>query len=83
MIDIRNAIRIAKEHMPDGQIQKYVSYKHFYVFVIFTPDPYEGEMDAFYSVNRVTGEFRDFPYLDEGIFEEIMDLFAKAPDYCE
>ena len=78
---INQAIKIAKQHMPDGEIQQVVEYRNLYVFIIYTPDPYEGQMDAFYSVDKETGQFSDFAYLEDGVFEDVMNLFEKAPLY--
>ena len=79
--NIDQAIKIAKHNIPDGRIQKAAEYKDLYLFIIYTPDPYEGQMDPFYSVSKRTGEFRDFPYLEDGVFEEVMDLFERTPQY--
>ena len=79
--NINQAIKIAKRHMPDGKIQRIAEYRNLYLFIIYTPDPYEGEMDAFYSVDKNTGNFSDFAYLDEGVFEEVMDLLENTPTY--
>lgn len=81
MNNISQAIKIAKQHMPDGKIQRVAEYRNMYLFIIYTPDPYEGEMDAFYSVDKNTGEFSDFAYLEDGVFEEVMDLFERTPPY--
>lgn len=71
------AIKIAKQHMPDGKIQQVAEYKNLYLLIIYTPDPYEGQMDAFYSVDKETGQFSDFAYLEDGVFEDVMNLFEK------
>lgn len=79
--NMKSAIKIVKHHMPYGQIQKAAEYKDLYLFIIYMPDPYEGQMDPFYSVSKRTGEFRDFAYLEDGIFEEVMNLFERTAPY--
>ncbi len=79
MVSSKEAIRIVKKYFRKGKIQKYIEYKEWYIFVIFSNDPYEGEMDAIYSVNKNTGEFRDFNYLDGEVFSDIMEMLEKAP----
>ena len=76
MISFQQATDIAKSHVPTGVIRQQAEYKNFWLFVIFTPDLYEGELDAIYSVNKETGEFRDFPYMDERYFSSVMELFG-------
>lgn len=75
---VNQAIEIAKRYMPDGKIQKVAEYKNLYLLIIYTPDPYEGQMDAFYSVDKETGQFSDFAYLEDGVFEDVMNLFEKG-----
>jgi len=81
VININSAIRIVKQNIPEGVIKSYVIYKNLYIFIVFTPDLYEGQMDPYYSVDINTGEFRDFPYLQPHIFAEVMALFEKAPKF--
>ncbi len=83
MVDQAKAIRIAKKKIRDGTIQKIVEYKNWFLLIIFTPDPYEGQMDAIYSVDKGTGQFRGFPYLKDEYFEDVMTLFEEAPPYEE
>lgn len=81
MVKLKQAIDIIKNNLPNGNIQKCVDYKNFYLFMVFLPDPYEGQMDAIYSVSKESGEFRDFNYLQQGVFGEVMRLFAKADKF--
>lgn len=75
----KDAVYIIKKHMPMGKIQKICSYKNLYLAIVFTTDPYEGEMDAIYYVNKETDEFGVFPYLEETVFGEVMELLEKTP----
>ncbi len=33
---------------------------------------------TFYSVDKETGQFSDFAYLEDGVFEDVMNLFEKG-----
>ena len=78
MLNLNDAKKIALRNMPNGKIQKSVEYKEFFIFIIFTDDPLEGNYDPYYSVNRNTKEFRDFPIFKPEYFKEVMDLFEKV-----
>lgn len=78
MLEIKEALALAKKALPDGQIQKTIGYKNFFVFQIFSPDPFEGVLDPFYSVDRTTGEFRDFSIFTDGNGAEIYRLFETS-----
>ena len=79
--NINQAIKIVKQYIPDGEIQQVAEYKNLYLLIVYTPDLYEGQMDAFYSVNKKTGQFSDFGYLEDGVFEDVMNLFKRTPLY--
>ena len=78
MLSSTDAIKIIREHFPQGKIQKYIEYKDLFVFQIFLNDPLEGDYDPFYSVNRKTSEVQGFALLKTGVFEEVMTLFDNA-----
>lgn len=78
MLGIKEALAIAKKAVPDGKVQKAISYKNVFVFQIFTDDPFEGQLDPFYSVDRNTGEFRDFSIFNGGNAVELVRLFETA-----
>ena len=77
MLDIKEAIKVAKESYPTGKIQKVVEYKGLYVFLIFDDDPLEGKMDPYYSVDKKTGEFKEFSLFLHGDMEELTKLFLR------
>jgi len=79
MLDKTQAAVIVKKFMPDGEIQKVIEWKNFYIFQVFRPkEPLENEYDPFYSVDKQTGEFRDFSIFDDGPIDELSALFMKA-----
>lgn len=77
MLSANEATRVVKEYMPTGDIQKRIEYEGLYLFQIFTDRPGEEELDPFYSVNKETGEFRDFSIITDGNTEEILRLFSQ------
>lgn len=79
--DTQAAIDIAKKALPNGKIQKYIEYNGLFVFQIFTDDPGEEEYDPFYSVNKETGEFREFSIITDGNIKKIVDLFEEAKPF--
>ncbi len=81
MVNLKDAVSIAKKYLPNGKIRKCVVYKNTYLFMIFSPDPNEGQMDSIYAVDDKTGDFRDFPYMKPGVFDEVMKLFENAPNF--
>jgi hypothetical protein len=76
-LSLQDATKIVKKALPAGKIQKSVEYKGLYLFQVFTDDPFEEEMDPFYSVNKETGEFRDFSVITDGDITEIAALFNQ------
>lgn len=77
MLTKNAATKIAQNACPGGKIQRVVEYRDLYLFQIFSDSSAEGQMDPFYSVDKFTGEFRDFSILTDGDIEEITDLFVK------
>lgn len=77
-MNVREASMIVRRALPKGKIHRRVEFGNFYLFMIFMDDENEGSMDAIYSVDKETGEFKDFPYMDDDIFEEVIQLFADA-----
>lgn len=61
------ALKIAMRYMaPGSKFVKAVEHGNFFIFQINGPDPLEGNLDPFFSVNKTTGEFRDFSIVDGG-----------------
>jgi hypothetical protein len=78
MLNIMDAIKIARESYPNGKIQSHVSYRNVFLFQIFNDMPGEEEMDPFFSVDKLTGEFKEFSILTDGDTAEIVSLFEKV-----
>lgn len=56
-----------------------VNYNELYLFrVIETSDPIEGGWDPFFSVDKETGEVRDFSIITDGNQGDIIKLFQEA-----
>lgn len=77
-IDINRATKIVNETFPEGRIQAVVEYKDLYLFQVFGDDLLEGELDPFYSINKKTGEFKEFSIITDGKTTEIVSLFEEA-----
>lgn len=77
MLDILKATLIVEDELPKGKIQKHIEYERLYVFQVYLEGEGEEEFDPFYSVNKFTGEFRDFSILN-GDTPRIIDLFSRA-----
>lgn len=61
------ALKIAMRHMAAGsRFVKSATYGNYFIFQINGPDPLEGNLDPFFSVEKTTGEFSDFSIADGG-----------------
>ena len=61
------ALKIAMSHMaPGSKFVQSATYGNSYIFLIHGPDPAEGNLDPFFSVDKTTGEFSDFSVADGG-----------------
>jgi hypothetical protein len=61
------ALKIAMQYMaPGSKFVKSATYKNFFIFQINGPDPLEGKLDPFFSVDKTTGEFSDFSIVEGG-----------------
>jgi hypothetical protein len=78
MLDIKEATKIVNKALPGDPINTYVEYENLFIFQVFSKRPMEEQMDPFYSVNRETGEFRDFSIITDGNISEINSLFQQA-----
>lgn len=72
------ARELLKKFLPNGKIQKSIFYRGLYVFIVFTDDVYEGDLDPYYSVNPKTGEVRDFSPMVHGNFLEVINAFNEV-----
>lgn len=60
------ALKIAMKYMaPGSEFKKSAEFGNLFIFMIIGPDPMEGDLDPFYSVDKSTGRFSDFS-LGEG-----------------
>ncbi len=78
MLNLDKATDVVKKTFPEGKITSNIEYKNLYIFQVFNPFPGEEGMDPFFSVNKETGEFRDFSIITDGDIREITKLFLKA-----
>jgi hypothetical protein len=61
------ALKIAMRYMaPGSKFIKSATYGNRFIFQINGPDPVEGNLDPFFSVDKTTGEFSDFSIVDGG-----------------
>ena len=79
MLNVEQAKRIAEESIPSSwKITKVVNYREVYLFSIEHNTPHEEGLDQLFSVNKLSGEFRDFSILTDGDISEIVQLFANS-----
>lgn len=61
------ALKIAMKYMaPGSKFVKSVTYGDLFIFQINGPDPLEGDLDPFFSVDKTTGKFSDFSLAEGG-----------------
>lgn len=61
------ALKIAMRYMaPGSKFIKSATYGNLFIFLIHGPDPLEGDLDPFFSVDKTTGKFSDFSIVDGG-----------------
>lgn len=61
------ALKIAMRYMaPGSKFIKSATYGNLFIFHINGPDPAEGDLDPFFSVDKTTGEFSDFSIVEGG-----------------
>lgn len=61
------ALKIAMGFMaPGSKFIKSAEHGDLFIFHINGPDPVEGNLDPFFSVNKNTGEFSDFSIVEGG-----------------
>lgn len=81
MLDKDQATTVVQNALPKGRIQACVEYKDLYLFQVFGDEeeaPGESEMDPFFSVNKGTGEFKEFSIITDGNIREVNALFMQA-----
>jgi len=61
------ALKIVWRYMaPGSKFVKSATYGNLFIFQINGPDPLEGDLDPFFSVDKTTGEFSDFSIVEGG-----------------
>jgi hypothetical protein len=61
------ALKIAMRYMaPGSKFVKSATYGNSFIFHINGPDPLEGNLDPFFSVDKTTGKFSDFSIVEGG-----------------
>jgi len=61
------ALKIAMKRMAPGSKHiRTVTYGNAFIFHINGPDPAEGNLDPFFSVDKTTGAFSDFSIVEGG-----------------
>jgi hypothetical protein len=70
------ALKIAMKYMaPGSKFIKSATYGNLFIFQINGPDPLEGNLDPFFSVDKTTGEFSDFSIVEGG--PELLRQFTQ------
>lgn len=70
------ALKIAMKYMaPGSKHVRTVTYGDLFILHINGPDPVEGVLDPFFSVDKTTGAFSDFDLSDGG--PELVRQFAQ------
>lgn len=60
-LTITDAKQLVLKNLPAGsEIKGFTEEGDFFLFLAPNPDPLEGHLDPFFSVNKKTGVFRDF-----------------------
>lgn len=61
------ALKTAWKYMaPGSKFVKSATYGNLFIFQINGPDPLEGNLDPFFSVDKTTGKFSDFSIVEGG-----------------
>ena len=63
MLKLEQAIGIVRKNLPKARVTKAVDFGDSYLIQAFWGEGPEAEMDPYFSVNKTTGEFRDFSIL--------------------
>ena len=78
MLTLMEAKKLVESKLPKGsQVKSAIDYQDKYLFIAYTPDPLEGRLDPFYSVDKKTKEFRDF---DPQSYSNPLEVFKKLDE---
>lgn len=78
-VTIKAAEKIVLEKLPQGSVVKSaIEYEGKYLFIAYRPDPFEGFLDPFFSVEKDTGFFRDFNPTDYDNSLEVLNSLDSA-----
>ena len=78
MLDVLEAEKIVKQMLPYGRVIKHIEYRDLFIFMVFNNNQGEETMDPFFSINKTTGEFREFSIITDGDTGSIVKLFTMA-----
>ena len=78
MLNISEAKKIMLKNLPGVEFNEYVEYKRLFVFQAFYGDSSESGLDSFYFVDRVNGNFGEFPLMSPENFLPVMALFEGS-----
>jgi hypothetical protein len=78
MLNINEAIDVVKKTLPNSKIISFIEHKDLFIFNILISLEEESGYDPFYSVNKVTKEFKDYSFLLAEDFREIQKKFIEA-----
>lgn len=80
-ITLDDAEKIVLEKLPDGStVEAAIEYQNKYLFLAYWPDPLEGRLDPFFSVDPNTGFFRDFSPSDYDNPLEVIQALDTAAE---
>lgn len=77
MLSEKEATAKIRAVFPNRTIEPPIEYQGLFIFQAFSSDPLEGQLDPFFSVNKETGEVRDFSIITDGNAHEISRLFLE------
>lgn len=80
MLNITEATKVIAKNLPGWKIQRATPFKgDLFIFLVEEPQnsPEQG-MDPYYSVNRKTGEFKEFSIVDGTTPLEVFNAFETT-----
>ena len=78
MVSIIEAEKVIKRELPEGKVVDRAPYKNLFIFVVDVPSEGEEMMDPYYSVNKETGEFKEFSVTKDINPLELVGLFTEG-----